>query len=138
MRDSYQDSPEQARDASLRRLGRLTWRTTQIGALATVGFAVVFARNVPAKTVSVQTPASAKPTASASPTPTWHTVHPKRVTKSAATHPAATQPAGGQPAAQPTAAPTTPRLAPPATPPAPAPTSAAPAPTTSSASTGGG
>lgn len=135
MRDNYQDSPVQARDASLRRLGRLTWRTTQIGALAAVGFAVVFARNVPAKTVSVQTPATVKPTAPASAAPTKHIVKPKRATNSPAAQPAATQPAAP---AQPAAAPTTPRLTPPTTPPAPAPTSAAPAPTTTSASTGGG
>ena len=44
MRDSYEDSPAGTREAGLRRLGRLTWRTTQLGALATVGFAIVFAR----------------------------------------------------------------------------------------------
>ena len=155
MRDSYQDSPAQARDAGLRRLGKLTWRTTQLGALATVGFAVVFARSAPAKTANVQTATSAKPVPAArttAPGAAQHSSKPLRATRS----PVATRPAAGQPAAQPTAqpaapvaqpaapaaqpsaAPATPQLAPPASPPAPAPTSAAPAPTTSSASHGGG
>jgi len=158
MRDSYQDSPAQARDVGLRRLTKLTWRTTQLGALATVGFAVVFARGAPAKTASVQTSTSAKPT-SAAPTPApgaaQHESKPLRATSP----PTATRSAAGQltaqpsapaaqpstpatrpavPAAQPSAAPTTPQLTPPASPPASAPSSAAPAPTTSSASHGGG
>lgn len=65
MRESYQDSPGQARDASVRRLGRLTWRATQLGALATAGFAVVFARNAPAQAGHVQDPATVTPTPSA-------------------------------------------------------------------------
>jgi hypothetical protein len=152
MRDSYQDSPAQARDAGLRRLSKLTWRTTQIGALATVGFAVVFARNAPAKTANVQTTTSAKPVPAARatvPGAAQHHSKPSRATSSpVATRPAAAQPTAqpaaqpaapaAQPGAQPSAAPTTPRLTPPASPPAPAPTSAAPAPTTSSASHGGG
>jgi hypothetical protein len=148
MRDSYQDSPAQARDAGLRRLGKLTWRTTQLGALAAVGFAVVFARSAPAKTANVQTATSSKPVPAArttAPGAAQHRSKPLRATRP----PVATQSAAGQPtaqpaaqpaapAAQPSAAPTTPQLAPPASPPAPAPTSAAPAPTTSSASHGGG
>ena len=151
MRDSYQDSPEQARDAGLRRLTKLTWRTTQLGALATVGLAVVFARSGPAKTASVHPATSAKATSAArtpAPGAAQHRSKPLRATsppvatRSAAAQPTAqpsapaTQPA--VPAAQPSAAPTTPRLTPPASPPAPAPASAAPAPTTSSASHGGG
>jgi hypothetical protein len=151
MRDSYQDSPAQARDAGLRRLGRLTWRTTQLGALATVGFAVVFARSAPVKPASVQTVTSAKPVPAArtpAPGAAQHRAKPSRATGS----PVATRRAAGQPTAQPSApaaqpaapavqpsaAPATPQLTPPASPPAPAPTSAAPAPTTSSASHGGG
>jgi hypothetical protein len=151
MRDSYQDSPAQARDAGLRRLTKLTWRTTQLGALATVGFAVVFARGAPAKTASVQTATSARPT-SAAPTPAPGAVQHRSKPLRAASPPVATRSAAGQPtaqpsasaarpavpAAQPSAAPTTPRLTPPASLPAPAPSSAAPAPTMSSASHGGG
>ncbi len=137
MRDIYEDSSGQARDVSVRRLGRLTWRATQLGTLATVGFAVVFARNAPAQTTSVQNPPAVTPTASA--TPSQHAVTRAKVTSSPTRKAAAVQ--ASAPAAQP-AAPTTtaaPQLAPPTTPPAPAPTTAAPAPTTtSSASHGGG
>src|SRR5262252_6750191 len=139
MRDSYQDSPAQARDAGLHRLGRLTWRITQLGALASVGFAVVFARSAPAKTANVQPATSAKPVPAArtpAPGAGQHRGKPLRATSSpVATRPAAAQPTA--PAAPPSAAPTTPRLTPPASPPAPASTSAIPAPMTSSASTGG-
>ena len=157
MRDSYQDSPAQARDAGLRRLTKLTWRTTQLGALATVGLAVVFARSGPAKTASVHPATSAKPTSAVrtpAPGAAQHRSKPLRATsppvatRSAAGQPTAqpsapaTQPSApvtqpAVPAAQPSAAPATPRLTPPASPPAPAPSSAAPAPTTSSASPGG-
>jgi hypothetical protein len=140
MRDRYQDSPGETRDVSVRRLGRLTWRATQLGTLAAVGFAVVFARNAPAATTSVQHPPTATPTASATPaTPSQHAVTRAHVTSSPTRKPAAAQPSA--PAAQqaaPTTVATTPQLAPPTTPPAPAPTTAAPAPTTSSASHGGG
>jgi hypothetical protein len=137
MRDRYEDSPGEARDASVRRLGRLTWRAAQLGTLATVGFAVVFARNAPAQTTSVQNPPTARAAASA--TPSQHTVTRAHATSSPTQKSAAAQPSA--PAAQqaaPTTVATTPQLAPPTTPPAPAPTTAAPAPTTSSASHGGG
>jgi len=143
MRDRYEDSPGETRDASVRRLGRLTWRATQLGTLATVGFAVAFAHNAPAATTSVQNPATATPTASATPaasaTPSQHAVTRAHVTSSPTRKLAVAQPSA--PAAQqaaPTTVATTPQLAPPTTPPAPAPTSATPAPTTSSASHGGG
>ncbi len=60
-RDRYEDSPGQTREVGLRRLGRLTWRTTQLGALATVGFAIVFARTAqpPAADVATVTPTQA-------------------------------------------------------------------------------
>lgn len=142
MRDRYEDSPGETRDASMRRLGRLTWRATQLGTLAAVGFAVVFARNAPAETTTVQNPPTARPTASAtaaaSATPSQHAVIRAHVTSSPTRKPAVAQLSA--PAAQ-RAAPTTvatTQLAPPTTPPAPAPTTAAPAPTTSSASHGGG
>ena len=38
--DPDPDQTGQARSHGLRRLSRLTWRATQLGALATVGFAV--------------------------------------------------------------------------------------------------
>ena len=68
----YDDDPAgQARSHGLRRLSRLTWRATQLGAMATVGFAVVFARTAPAATVSAHPAPTAtpKPAASASPSP---------------------------------------------------------------------
>jgi peptidoglycan DL-endopeptidase CwlO len=143
MRDRYEDSPGETRDANVRRLGRLTWRATQLGTLAAVGFAVVFARNAPAQTTSVQNPPTATPTASAMPaasaTPSQHAVTRAHVTSSPTQKLAVAQPSA--PAAQqaaPTTVATTPQLAPPTTPPAPAPTTATPAPTTSSASHGGG
>ena len=137
MRDRYEDSPGETRDASVRRLGRLTWRATQMGTLAAVGFAVVFASNAPAETTTVQNPPTARPTASA--TPSQHAVTRAQVTSSPTRKPAVARLSA--PAAQraaPTTVATTPQLAPPTTPPAPAPTTATPAPTTSSASHGGG
>ena len=137
MRDRYEDSPGETRDASVRRLGRLTWRATQLGTLAAVGFAVVFAHNAPAETTNVQNPPTATPAASA--TPSLHAVTRAQVTSSPTRKPAVAQLSA--PAAQraaPTTVATTPQLAPPTTPPAPAPTTATPAPTTSSASHGGG
>src|ERR1700746_843821 len=58
MRDRYPhpldpaEPLDAARSAGLRRLSRLTWRATQLGALATVGFATLFARTAPAQTLS--------------------------------------------------------------------------------------
>ena len=60
------DPAEEARFRGLRRLSRLTWRATQLGVLATVGFAAVFARTAPAATVSSQPPAKATVQPSAS------------------------------------------------------------------------
>src|SRR3974377_1800807 len=71
MRDSYEDSPAQTREAGLRRLGRLTWRTTQLGALATVGFAIVFARDGPAETASNNTPPHHPHATPPPPPPAW-------------------------------------------------------------------
>src|SRR5215472_4436220 len=77
MRDLYPDPPDYAepldevRSAGLRRLSRLTWRATQLGALATVGIATVFARTAPAQTGSqaapVATPATPAPSQAAAP-----------------------------------------------------------------------
>src|SRR5580700_10788695 len=112
MRDRYEDSPGETRDASVRRLGRLTWRATQLGTLAAVGFAVVFAHNAPAETTTVQNPPTARPTASA--TPSHHAVTRAQVTSSPTRKPAVAQlsaPAAQQ--AAPTTVATTPQLAPP-------------------------
>ncbi len=159
MRHRYHESPGGAREESLRRVSRLTWRTGQLGALATVGFAVVFARTAPA-------PAANVPAANVQPTPTLSVIptgpgYPTVAATQATVKPrarASTRPASaattapaGHAAAPPTsqaAAPTTqqapppastaPSLAPPTTAPAPAPPSSAPAPTVTSASYGGG
>src|SRR6516164_11717790 len=80
MRDRYPhpldpaEPLDAARSAGLRRLSQLTWRATQLGALATVGFATLFARTAPAQTVSSPphpTPSvtTASPSPSPSPTP---------------------------------------------------------------------
>ena len=151
MRDSYEDSPAETREAGLRRLGRLTWRTTQLGALATVGFAIVFARTAPAPAANVQT---APPTESAKPAASPHATvqHGKKARRVASARSAtqsAPQPgaqqttqAAAQPSAQPaSAAPAPsphPSLAPPATAPAPAPSSSSPVPTVTSTTHGGG
>ena len=151
MRDSYEDSPAGTREAGLRRLGRLTWRTTQLGALATVGFAIVFARTAPAPAANVQT---APPTESAKPAASPHATapHGKKPRRAAGAR-SATQPAlqpgtqqTTQAAAQPSARPAsaapapspTPSLAPPTTAPAPAPSSSSPVPTVTSTTHGGG
>lgn len=150
MRDD--DSPAGAREAGLRRLGRLTWRTTQLGAMATVGFAIVFARTAPSPAANVQSttpPESAKATAVPSVTPTHPTSKPRRAASSPpATRSAAQQatpsaarptaPPAARSAAPPPAPPPAPSLAPPTTAPAPAPSSASPVPTVTSASHGGG
>jgi hypothetical protein len=123
-----------SRSQGLRRLSRLTWRTTQLSAIAAAAFAVLFARSAPAHTASSQTvvkpPATASPTASPTPTST----HAARKHKARKTPPSAqASPAATQPAAPPPS----PTLAPPSTPPAPTP-AASPVQSTSSGSTGGG
>ena len=151
MRDSYEDSPAETREAGLRRLGRLTWRTTQLGALATVGFAIVFARTAPAPAANVQTTPpteSAKPAASPHATAP-HGKKPRRAASARSATQQALQPgtqqttaAAAQPSARPaSAAPApspTPSLAPPTTAPAPAPSSSSPVPTVTSTTHGGG
>lgn len=91
MRHRYDESPGRAREETLRQVRRLTWRTTQLGALATVGFAIVFARTAPAPAANVQpAPAtlSVTPAGPASPTvaATRATVKPRA---KASTRPAA-------------------------------------------------
>jgi hypothetical protein len=71
MQERY-DPAGEARFRGLRRLSRLTWRTTQLGVFATVGFAAVFARTAPVATVSSQPAPKVTVTPSAyraSPTP---------------------------------------------------------------------
>lgn len=155
MRDSYEDSPATTRESGLRRLRRLTWRTSQLGAVATVGFAIVFARTAPTPAANVKSVLPTEPSttiAVPSQTPGQHSATPR---STASTRPAtgpATQPAV-QPGVQQTAQGTAPKpttapapapsssrpLAPPTTAPAPAPTtsSASPVPTVTSTSHGG-
>jgi hypothetical protein len=111
------------RRQGLRRLSKLTWRATQLSAVAAVGFAALFAHAAHAQTVS--TPAPAKPTArptTASPTPSPSPTHKK---KHHHHHKAAPTAAPAAPTAPASAAPT---LAPPTTAPAPPPPSPAPSP----------
>ena len=141
----------EARAVGLRRLSRLTWRATQLGAVTAVGFATLFARTAPAQMAAGD--ATAAPTAKASPpavVPSSSSPRPAHRKRARATSSASAKataqparPAAAQVAAKasPTAAPaTSATLAPPATAPAPAPppTPAAPPPTVSSASHGGG
>src|SRR5215471_2319367 len=128
----YDDDPAGlARSHGLRRLSRLIWRATQLGAIATVGFAVVFARTAPAATVSSHPAPTAtpKPAASASPSPS---PSPKPTVHRHRHHRQHTPAAQAAPAASPFLAPPTTFLAPP---PSPAPS---PVQTTSSPSPGGG
>jgi hypothetical protein len=173
MRDEYEHSADQtqylpmlpeepsgaARAAGLKRLSRLTWRVTELGAITAVGFATVFARTAPAQTLSSHAaPTPSATSATPAPANTAARPHRKRHARSTATQPGQTarqpntrpgQP--GQPGSKPAAAPTKsaaaakpgPTLAPPTTAPAaapPPPPSSAPAPqpTVSSASTGHG
>jgi hypothetical protein len=115
-----------ARDDGLRRLSRLTWRTTQLSALAAATFAIVFARTAPAHTTSSQAPAkpaapTSSATATATPSPSASASKKARTVASTSRPTPAQAPA--QPAAAPapaTAAPPRPTLAPPTTAPAPA------------------
>lgn len=65
MRHRYHESPNGAREESLRRVSRLTWRTGQVGVLASVGFAIMIARTAPAPAANVR-PAPAPTVSSAS------------------------------------------------------------------------
>jgi hypothetical protein len=129
------------RARGLGRVGRLTWRASQLGALAAVGFAAAFARSAPAQTVSSRpspTPSGSRAVAAAPPYHQRPAHHPRarHRHRHRAAAPAA---APASPAAAP--APTaTPTLAPPTTPPAPPPPTASPTPkpTISSHSVSGG
>jgi hypothetical protein len=145
------EPPDATRTAGLKRLSRLTWHVTQLGAITAVGFATVFARTAPAQTVS----SHAAPAVSATTTTPTPTVSPPKTQRkhhtAGARRPGQSQ---GQPTAQPGNQPAAkatksagaapkPALSPPTTAPAaappPPPSSApAPAPTVSSTSAGHG
>ena len=80
--------PEAARDESLRRLGKLTWRAAQLSAVAAAAFVVLFVRSAPAQTTTSQkvarpagtlTPAAATP--APSPRPPHHRGRGERTTQ---------------------------------------------------------
>ena len=141
----YDEPAGEARAAGLKRLSKLTWRATQLSAVAAVGFAALFAHAAHATTVSGTAPAkpSTKPSATPTPSPsaTKKKHHPPRA---AAASPAAATggstsgstgtSTGSSGSGGSTPAPT---LAPPTTAPAPPPPSPAPTQTTSSGSGGG-
>jgi translation initiation factor IF-2 len=132
------DPGSSSRTEGLRRLSRLTWRTTQLSAIAAAAFAVLFARSAPAHTASSQTAVRPSPAASPTRTPSPAPMHSHRAAarkKKARKAPASAAPSPA--AAQPSAPPPSPTLAPPSTPPAPAP-APSPVQTTSRGSTGGG
>ncbi|HEY8047082.1 MAG TPA: hypothetical protein VIF35_22675 [Streptosporangiaceae bacterium] len=129
-----------SRADGLRRLSRLTWRATQLSAIAAAAFAVLFARSAPAHSASSQTAVrpSTAATPTASPTPTPTPTHTHRAARKPKRHKAPPSTPPSSAAAQPASAPPpSPTLAPPSTPPAPAPTPS-PVQSTSSGSTGGG
>jgi hypothetical protein len=140
-------APAAARDGSLRRLSRLTWRTTQLSAVAAAAFAILFARTAPTQATSSQTSAKAagsQSSAKATVTPSPASSTPKPTKKAttagaAATQPPTQAPAAAAPAPQPSsaAAAPPPTLAPPTTPPAPAPAPSAVQSTSSGTHSGG-
>jgi len=137
-RSGWDETPDAARSAGLRRLSRLTWRATQLGAIATVGFATLFARTAPAQTVSSQpAPAPTVKAASAAPSPspakTHHKRHHRHHHRPRPTAAPAPAPGSGGGSTAPAPAP-----APPTTAPAPPPPSPSPSHTSSGGSHGGG
>jgi hypothetical protein len=129
--------PEAVRDQNLRRLGRLTWRATQLSAVAAAAFVVLFVRSAPAQTTTSQTVArpAGTLTPTLTPTPSVRPAHHRA--RAAGSDDPAPSPAADAAAARGSAAPAAPTLAPPATPPAPSP-SPSPAQSTSSGSHSGG
>jgi hypothetical protein len=127
---------DEARHQGLRRLSRLTWQATGLSAVATVGFAAVFASSAhaqapaPAPARPISGPATASGTPSPGPTHKHHKHHKghKKRHHEAAPTTAPDTPAPAAPA---------PTLAPPTTAPAPPPPSSAPPPTNSSGSVAG-
>ncbi|HLJ98629.1 MAG TPA: hypothetical protein VKU39_01845 [Streptosporangiaceae bacterium] len=152
MDDRYVPGPDRVRADGLKRLGRLTWRATQLGAITTVGFATLFARAAPAQTAAVHPAPTLSPSATQSTTawPAKHKQHRRHdplatmPTPTGGTVPQPTRRASSKPAkssapskaAKPAPSPT---LAPPTTAPAPPPPQPSPpAPVTSSSSPGHG
>ena len=99
MRDRAEFPPEQqpgaARSAGLRRLSRLTWRATQLSAVAAVGLATLFARTAPAQKAAAaggSSSSTAPPAATVPPTaaPSPGTAHRKRARATASASPQAT------------------------------------------------
>jgi hypothetical protein len=130
--------PEEARDESLRRLGRLTWRAALLSAVGAAAFAVLFVRSAPAHTTAtsqnvVRPAGTLTPTATATPTPTPSPRHRRHKARGKGAEVAAPTPTPGAAPAPSVTAPSTPTLAPPTTPPAPSP-SPSPAQSTSSGS----
>jgi hypothetical protein len=127
--------PEEARDESLRRLGRLTWRAALLSAVGAAAFAVLFVRSAPAHTTAtsqnVVRPAGTLAPPTAPPTPTPSPQHPRHKARGRGADDAAPTPTPGS------AATSSATLAPPTTPPAPSP-SPSPAQSTSSGSHSGG
>jgi hypothetical protein len=150
---SYPDPPGATRDLGLRRLGKLTWRTIQLGALATVGLAIVFAKTATAPAANVQVaPPTQAPQANGAATRPAAQLATKKPKGAASTRPGtqstapggqpSSAPAGAAPSPRPATQPTTsapkPTLAPPTTAPKPAPATSSPVPTaTSTTHTGG-
>jgi hypothetical protein len=132
--------PEEARDESMRRLGKLTWRAIQLSAVAAAGFAILFVRTAHtpvATTQDVARPAgTVAPPPSPTPMPTPSPRHPRHKGRGTDDHPTPS-PAPDVAATPASAAPAAPTLAPPTTPPAPSP-SPSPAQSTSSGSHPGG
>lgn len=113
---SFDDVSTEIRSAGLRRLSKLTWRTTQLSALAAVAFATLFGRSAPAHTVANASRLTPSTTASPSPTATKrkHHHHKKRATPTPTTGSAGRSGGSDSAGSSPT-----PTLAPPPTTPAP-------------------
>jgi hypothetical protein len=122
-----------SRADGLRRLSRLTWRSTQLSAIAAAALAILFARSAPAQTASSEHPVRPPSTPAPTPAATHTAAHHKHHAHRAPVNRPAVQPSGA--VAQPTTA--APTLAPPTTPPAAAP-SPSPVQTTSSGTHSGG
>jgi hypothetical protein len=145
--DGYDEPAGEARGLGLRRLSKLTWRATQLSAVAAVGFAALFAHTAHSYAASTTThlkPTAKPTTASPSPSPSATKKHHKHHHHGAAAAAAAPTAGGGSagaagaaaPSSAPAAAPPPP--APPTTAPAPPPPAPSPPPTSSGGSQGGG
>jgi hypothetical protein len=134
----YDEPIGERRTQGLRRLSKLTWRATQLSAVAAVGFAALFAHT--AHSYATNTAATVKhtvkPTASPSPSATKAKKHHHYHGAATAASPPAGGGSGGVATSAPAAA-SAPALAPPTTAPAPPPPSPAPTQTSSGGSSGG-